>query len=163
MDPVAWADLFSLTLSPWELIVRGSVMYGFLFLVFRFVMRRDVSGIGIADILVLVIIADASQNAFSGEYRSIADGMLLVSVLVGWNYLIDWLNYRVAWVRRFAEPPPLLLVRDGQLIRRNMRIERITEKELRAKLREQGVSSLKSVKRMYLESDGQFSVVKHSG
>lgn len=160
MEQIDWTELFGLTISPWELVIRGSAMYWFLFLVFRFVIRRDVGAVGIADILMLVIIADASQNAFSGEYRSVTDGMILISVLIGWNYLLDWLNFRIPAFRRFAQPPPLPLVRNGQLLRRNMRVEHITEEDLLEKLREQGVTSLKSVKSVHMESDGKISVIK---
>lgn len=162
MESLDWTELFGFSVSPWELVVRGSVMYWFLFLLFRFIIRRNVGAVGIADILLLVIVADASQNAFSGEYRSIADGIVLVGVLIGWNYFLDWVNFRWPAFRRFAQPPPLLLVHNGELMRRNLRAERITEEELQAKLREQGVASIDAVKSAYMESDGQVSVIKRS-
>lgn len=163
MESIDWTELFGFSISPWELVIRGSAMYWFLFIIFRFIIRRNVGAVGIADILLLVIVADAAQNAFSGEYRSITDGMFLISVLIGWNYLLDWLNFRWPAFRRFAQPPPLLLVREGRIVRRNLRVERITEEELQAKLREQGVGSLDAVKSAHMESDGQISVIKHSG
>lgn len=160
---INWTELLAFSVSPWELVIRGSAMYWFLFLIFRFVIRRNVGSVGIADILLLVIVADASQNAFSGEYRSITDGMLLVGVLIGWNYFLDWLSYRWPAFRCFAQPPPLLLIRNGRLQHRNLRIEHITEEELKAKLREQGVASPEAVQSAYMESDGQVSVIKRSG
>jgi uncharacterized membrane protein YcaP (DUF421 family) len=57
-------------------------MYLFLFLLFRFVMRRDVGAIGIADVLLIVIIADASQNAIAGGYDSVTEGLVVVATLV---------------------------------------------------------------------------------
>jgi len=62
-----WQELFGLSVSPFELIVRGTVVYWFLVLTFRFVLRRDAGSVGLADILLLVIIADAAQNAMAGE------------------------------------------------------------------------------------------------
>ena len=47
---------------------------------------------------------------------SVAEGLVLVGTLVVWNYLLDWASYRFVWVRRFAEPPPLLLIRDGKVL-----------------------------------------------
>ena len=55
-------SLFELTLPPWELIPRGSAVYWFRFVIFRFVMRRDGSALALADVLLVVLIADASQN-----------------------------------------------------------------------------------------------------
>jgi uncharacterized membrane protein YcaP (DUF421 family) len=155
-------DLFIFTVSPWELFVRGTVMYWFLFLLFRFVMRRDMGSIGVADILIIVIVADASQNAMSGGYESVLDGMVLVGTLLGWNLLLDFLGYRFEVIDRFLEAPSLPLVRHGRLIRRNMRKQFITEKDIRSKLREHGIEALTSVKSMHLEPDGEVSVIKRS-
>lgn len=145
---------------PLEMLVRGTAMYWFLFALFRFVIRRRIGSVGIADILVLVIISDAAQNAMSGEYTTIADGAILVATLIGWTVANDWLTYRFPLAERLLEPPPLLLVRDGRLLRRNLRAELMTEAELRSKLREQGVGELAEVARAYLESDGQLSVTR---
>jgi uncharacterized membrane protein YcaP (DUF421 family) len=153
-------ELFSFTVAPLELIVRGSFIFWFLFLVFRFVLRRGVGAIGLADILVIVLIADASQNAMAGEYRSIADGFVLISTIVGWNFLVDWAAYRSSRVARILEPSPLLLVHHGRVLHRNLRSEFLSPEELMGKLREKGVESLAEVKFARLESNGEISVTR---
>jgi uncharacterized membrane protein YcaP (DUF421 family) len=125
-----WEPILALSVSPWEMVARGSLMYWFLFLLFRVVVRRRVGAVGVSDVLLLVIIADAAQNAMSGEYRSVTDGMILVATIVGWNYLVDWLTWRFPALERLLQPPPLLLVRDGRLLHRNLRHEFLTEDEL---------------------------------
>lgn len=156
-----WQEMFALSMPVLEIVVRGSAMYWFLFVIFRFLIRRDVGSVGIADILLLVLVADASQNAMAGEYRSVSDGMILVATLISWNMLLDWLSFRFKAFRRFAEPSVLHLVRDGRMLRRNMRREFITEEELWAKLRHAEVSDLAQVKLATLEADGEISVIKH--
>jgi len=86
------SSIFEFQVSPLELLVRGSLMYWFLFLLFRFILRRDAGSLGLADILVIVLIADASQNGMSGEYKSVSEAMVLVGTIAGWNYLFDWLS-----------------------------------------------------------------------
>jgi uncharacterized membrane protein YcaP (DUF421 family) len=152
-------ELFSLSVSPVELVIRGSAIYWFLFLIFRFVMRRDTGSIAIADVLLLVIVADAAQNAMSGGYTSITDGMILVGVIVGWNYALDWASFHFDAVRRFSEPPPLLLIQKGRILHRNLRREYITVQDLLSLLRQQGIDDVGEVKKAYLEGDGQFSVI----
>ena len=152
--------LFGFSVSPLELVLRGSVMYWLLFLLFRFVLRRDVGAIGIADVLLLVLIADASQNAMAGGYESITDGCVLVLTIAGWNYLMDWSSFHFPQVRKLVEPPPMLLVKNGRLQRRNMRQELITTGELWGKLRMQGVKDLSEVQSAFIESDGEISVLK---
>ncbi len=156
------ADVFDIRVSIPELMLRGTLIYWLLFAIFRFVLRRDVGAVGIADILLLVIIADASQNAMSGGYSTVSEGAVLVFTIVAWNWLLDWASFRYTWVRRFSEPPKLLLVKQGVPQRRSMRREFITMQELEAKLREQGIEKLAEVKAAYLEADGQISVIKAS-
>jgi uncharacterized membrane protein YcaP (DUF421 family) len=155
-----WGEIFGLTVSPIELIVRGSAMYLFLFLIFRVVVRRRIGAVGMADLLVLVIIADAAQNGMAGEYRSVTDGAILVGTIVAWNWVIDWLNYRVPALRSWLEPPPLPLVLNGRLLHRNLRHEFVTEEELKSKLREKGVSDVAQVAQAHMESDGTVSVIR---
>lgn len=153
-------ELFRFTVPPWELVLRGTLTFWFLFAIFRFVMHRDVGSVGIADVLVLVLIADASQNAMAGGYESVSDGMVLVATIVGWNYALDWGAYRFAWLRRMAEPPPLLLVRAGHVVRANLRKEMMTFDDLMSKLREHGVDEVAQVKKAYMEGDGTVTVVR---
>lgn len=157
-----WSTFWSFShASPLELFLRGSAMYWFLFLIFRFVMRRDMGAVGIADVLLVVLIADAAQNAMGGEYRSVSEGAVLVLTLVGWNLALDRASYQWSAVRRFVEPAPLLLVQDGRAQRRNLRHEMLTMDELQSHLREHGVEDLSQVKRAWMESDGTISVIRH--
>jgi uncharacterized membrane protein YcaP (DUF421 family) len=155
-------ELFEVHVPVVELVLRGTLVYWLLFLIFRFVLRRDVGAVGIADILLLVIVADAAQNAMSGGYDTFSEGAILVLTIVAWNWLLDFLSFRFAIVRRFATPDRLTLVQRGVPQRRNLRREFITMEELHEKLREQGIESLADVKVAYLEGDGQISVIRNS-
>jgi uncharacterized membrane protein YcaP (DUF421 family) len=78
---------------------------------------------------------------------------------VFWNFALDWLSDHSPRVRRFLTPPPLLLIKDGRLLRKNMRRELITEDELMAELRKQGLESPAEVRAARMEGDGQISVI----
>jgi uncharacterized membrane protein YcaP (DUF421 family) len=119
-----------------------------------------VGSIGMADILILVIVADAAQNGMSGEYRSVTEAFILVATLIGWNMLIDWLTFRIPKLQSILEPPPLLLIDNGRVLWRHLRREFVSETELKSKLREQGVADPKEVEKAYLEPDGQVTVLK---
>ena len=116
--------------------------------------------IGIADLLVVVLVADAAQNAMAAEYKSITEGALLVFTIVFWNYAVDWLGYRFPALQRFVRPPPLQLIKDGRMLVRNMRQEMITAEELNSQLRQQGIESCAEVKEAYIEGDGRISIIK---
>lgn len=86
---------------------------------------------------------------------------MVVSTIVGWNVLTNWLNFKSSAFSKFAEPRPLQLIRDGHVLEGNMKREMLTRDELLSKLREQGVESPEEVKWAYMESDGQVSLRKY--
>jgi uncharacterized membrane protein YcaP (DUF421 family) len=156
LDPKA---LFSLDVSLAELVVRSSVVYLILIILLRVVVRREMGAKELPDMLMLVVIADGVQNGMAGEYTSVTGALVVASTIIGWNYLLDLVAYRFAFARRLLEPPPLPLIKDGRLLRQNMRRELITEEELYSFLRAQGVEDVQQVRAAYLEPSGDLSVV----
>ena len=157
---VQWDKLFGFSGPPLELLVRGTVMFFFLWLLFRVVIKRRIGALGMADLLVLVIIADAAQNGMAGTYTSITDACLVVGTIVLWNYIFDWLAFRSSMIERLLEPPPLLVIDKGRILWRNMRMELLSRHELEAQLREHDVRDISEVEKAYVEPDGHISVVK---
>lgn len=160
---VDWGGLFIPKLSIAEMILRGTLTYLTLFLVVRFFLKRQTGVIGIADLLVIVLIADAMQNAMAGEYGTITEGVVLLLTIAFWNYALDWIGHHVPWFEQILRAPPLLLIKDGQMLRRNMRQELITEEELMSQMRQQGCDKLSSVERAYIEGDGRISIIRADG
>lgn len=156
---IDWNSVFVPTVSLLEIVLRGTLVYLLLFFLMR-VLRREAGALGISDLLVVVLIADAAQNAMSSEYKSVTEGAVLVGTIIAWDYSLDWLGYRFPAFGRLLRPAPLPLVKDGSALRRNMRKEMISMDELMSQLREQGVEHISEVKRCYLEGDGHISVIK---
>jgi uncharacterized membrane protein YcaP (DUF421 family) len=155
---INWQTVFVPALPLGEIVLRGTLVYFFLLGVLR-VLRREAGSIGISDLLVVVLIADAAQNAMGSEYKSITEGVILVATIALWDYALDWLGFRFSWVRHLLRPAPVPLIKDGRLQRRSLRQELITQEELMGLLREQGVERVEAVKTCYLEADGHISVV----
>jgi uncharacterized membrane protein YcaP (DUF421 family) len=156
-------ELFTLSAPLLELVVRGTVMYWFLFLVFRVFARRDNGSLAIADIVVLVVIASAARNGLAGDYYTVLDGMVTIGTIVGWNVVVDWAAFHSRTLERWLEPPKLLLVRNGRIQHRNLRREFMTEEQLKSKLREHGIERTADVRRAWLESSGSVTVIKRRG
>jgi uncharacterized membrane protein YcaP (DUF421 family) len=158
---VDWSNIFVLSVSVAELFIRGTLVYLVLFTILRYLPNRQVGAVGISDLLVVVLFANAAQNAMASHYTSITDGLILVGTIIFWSYTLNYLGYRFAHVQRFLNPPPLLLVKNGIILQRNMRRELLTEGELMSQLRQQGVENLADVKQAFMEADGNISVVAH--
>lgn len=160
---IDWAALFLPSIPLTEVFIRGSVTYLTIFILLRLVLKREAGTIGVPDLLLVVLLADAAQNAMAGEYTSITDGILLVGTILSWNIFIDWLSLRVPVVNRFVHPPPLRLIEDGRLNKRNMHREFISEEELMSQLRLKGIEEISEVKLAYMEGDGEISVITYNG
>lgn len=159
---VSWHELFVPSDSLIEHFLRGTFVYLALLSILRFLPNRQLGAVGIADLLVVILFANAAQNAISGDYTSITDGFMLVSTIVGWSYVLNWLGYQFPAVQRLLTPPPLLLVKNGRMIYRNMRRELITEDELMLQIRKQGVEKVEDVKLAFMEADGSVSVISRT-
>jgi uncharacterized membrane protein YcaP (DUF421 family) len=159
---VDWSALFTSDTPILEIIVRGSVIYISLFIMLRVILKRQAGTVGITDLLVIVLIADAAQNGMAGDYKSLPDGIILVSTLIFWNYIFQWLGFNYPIMDKIFSPPPLIMVKNGRMILKNMKKELISKEDLYSQLRQQGVENIKEVKQACLEGDGKISVIKYS-
>jgi uncharacterized membrane protein YcaP (DUF421 family) len=157
---VEWNTLFIPTYSILEMVLRGTLTYLLLLLIMRFIASRQTGAIGLSDILVIVVIADVTQNAFSRQYESISEGVVLILTIVLWDRALDALAFRFPVVDRLIHPRPAILIRNGRLFRKALESHAITLDELHGQLREEGVEKVGEVRLATLESDGTISVVK---
>lgn len=158
-----FAELLRFTINPLELVLRGTLIYLGLVALFRLLLRRDLGELGVADVLFIALLADAAQNGMSGEYRSLGDAAVLLATLGGWNLAINYARFHWPLARRIFEPPTVELIRDGRILRRNMRREWVSMDELIGKLREKGISDVADVKLAVLEPSGELSVLENEG
>ena len=157
---IDWRSMFVPQESILAVLVRGTLMYLGMFVLLR-IFRRQAGSVSIADLLLIVIIADAAQNGMAGEAKSVTEALLLIGVIIFWDYFIDWLGFKSDVISKLVEPQPLMLIKNGRILRRNLESELITEEELLGQLRQQGIESVDEVKQCCLESGGEFSVIRN--
>lgn len=141
-------------------MVRGSLMYLFILALLR-LFRREAGSLSVPDLLMVVLVGNAAENAITAEYHTVTEGAVVIGTIFAWNYVLDWLSYRSRVAYRILHPQPLLLVKDGHVIRRNLRAELLTVDDLMSQLREQGVDDVRQVRRSYIEPNGELSVIKY--
>jgi uncharacterized membrane protein YcaP (DUF421 family) len=160
---VDWQAVFVPHESLLEIFIRGTIMFFAMYTLMR-VFRRQSGSVGIADLLVIVVIADAAQNGMAGDSKSVTEALLLITTIVLWDWFFDWLGFRSTFFSRILEPQGLVLVKNGRMITRNMDREMISEEDLCSQLRQQGIENIEDVKQVILESNGHFSVItKNNG
>ncbi len=142
-----------------EKVIRSVVVYVFLLLAFRLAGKRQLGQMTAFDVVVLLIISNVVQNAVIGNDNSLGGGLLGATVILLLNALIAWLTFQYKGVERLVEHVPTVLVRNGRVLRENLRRERLSLPEFRAALRREGVVSLQDVRYVILEEDGHLSVI----
>jgi uncharacterized membrane protein YcaP (DUF421 family) len=156
--PADWLLIFAPATPILELIARGTALYFGILVLIRLMPRRTGGELAMMDLVFVLLIAEAAAHAL-GDYQSVADGIIMIATLMSWNFLVNALSNRVPLVERFVSSPPLQVIQDGQLLRRNMRREFVTEEELISHLRQHGVDSVADVKTAYVEGNGKITVI----
>jgi len=156
--PTNWAGIFAPEKPLLELIARGSVLYLGILILMRFMPRRSGGELARMDLVLVLLIAEGAAHSF-GDYTSLADGLIVIVVLMVWDYLINVLSFRIRFIERLVSSPPVEIVRNGRMLKRNMRQEYLTEEELMGYLRLEGIEDLADVKTAHVESEGKISIV----
>jgi len=159
---INWPQVFEMQTPFLEILIRGSLMYLALFFLLRIVLRRESGDTSKSDTLVIVLLADAAQNGMAGNYVSIPDGIILVAAIIGWSHLLNFLGYHSKFFERLLYPSKLMIIKNGRMLRYNMRKELITVEELMTEIRKQGYSDISEIQSGYMESDGNFSFINKS-
>lgn len=151
--------MFHLGTPWWAIIVRTSVIYVFVVVGLRLTGRRTLGQLNTVDVVLILIIANAVQNAMIGPDTSLIGGLIAATCLLIVNVVITRLRERNRLAARFFEGSPVVLIDHGHLLEANLRRERISPEEVAEALHEHGVENVSQVKLCILEVDGSLSVV----
>lgn len=154
------SELFAPTVSVAEVVVRTLVLYFGLLVLLRVIPKRQVGRSPPTDLLFVILVGNFAADGIAKRAESLTDVLVVLVAVLLLAYALDWLAYRVRWVRWLILEPPTCLVRDGRVLKSSLRSEMMTEDELMRELRRQGVSDLAEVQSAHLEADGEISVLK---
>ena len=147
-----------------ESVIRGAAVYFFLVIIMRFSGRRTLAEITPFDFVLLLIIAETTQQALLGNDFSITNAVVLIVTLIvidiGLSYVKEWSPVAA----RFLEGVPTVLVRNGKPDRHAMRRARVEESDILASGRlRQGVRNMDEIQHAVLENDSGISVIPKKG
>lgn len=151
---------FLLETPLWEIFARGTLVYIALAVVLRLVPQRQTGNLAPNDVIALVIIGTLAADAIVGDAKSLLDLFLMILVIVFWDYISNLAEFYFPRFRRVAQHSPTLLIYKGVIVEKNLRKEKITEQELAAHLRLEGITDITQVQQAVLEADGQISFIR---
>lgn len=155
-----WSSVLEITLPPGELILRGTLSFLALLALMRIIGQRESGGLGLTDILLVVLVAEAAAPGLYGDAESIGDTLLLVSTILFWSVAVDAVSYRWPAVGRVLKARPKELVRDGKIDHKALRRELMTPDELASVLRLQGIDDVSVVHVARIEPNGMISIIR---
>jgi len=146
-----------------DAVLRAVAVYGFLLIIFRIAGERTMSSMTTFDFVLLLVIAEATQQALIGDDFSLTQAWLVITTLVGADVGLSLLKDRWRLLRKSVEGVPLIIVEDGKPIAERMQWARVDESDVLQAAREhQGLERMDEIKFAVLERTGGISIVPKS-
>ena len=151
--------MFTPGTSLYAIVIRTALVYLAVLIGLRLSGKREIGQLTVFDLVVLLLLANAVQNAMVGPDTSVTGGLLAAGVLLILNFVVARSGLRWPKIRRFIEGSPTLLILHGKIIQEHLRREGLDKETLESALREHGVMEVSQVEMAVLEIDGSISVV----
>ena len=145
-----------------DIVVRAFFAFLFVFLITRFIGRRELRSLQPFDLILLVVVGDLMQQGITQSDMSFTGAVLATGTFAVMVMAVSYVGFRFRRVQPLLEPQPMIVVQDGQVIEPNLRRERMTVDELLAEARQQQIGSLADIRWAVLESSGKVSFIKQS-
>ena len=149
--------------NPWEFVLRGVIVYIFVLILLRITGKRQVGQLAPFDLVLLLILSNAVQNAMNGGDNSVTGGAISAVTLVALNYFVGYLTFKSKFLEALIEGRPVTLIHDGCVNHRAMNCVRMTMHELNASLRAAGCAGPHEVQCAILENSGEVTVIPKHG
>jgi len=144
-----------------DVALRTSIVYLALLVGLRLTGNRQLGQMSTFDLVLLLIIANAVQNAMVGPDTSLVGGLVAAGVLIGWHRVVDWWRLRSRGFAKLLAGEGIMLVNRGEVLAAHIRRAGITKDDLLQALREHGVGTVHDVRLAVLEPDGSISVIRN--
>ena len=154
--------MWTLSVAWWELIVRSLIVYAFLIVLLRLTGKRQVGQLAPFDLVLLLVLSNAVQNAMNGGDNSVIGGIISATTLIALNFFVGWLTYRNKRLEILIEGQPEVLIHNGKLFEKVMARAQLTHHELNAALRQEGCVSVADVHCAILENNGTITVTQRT-
>ena len=143
-----------------EIVLRASVMFLVVYGLLRLMGKREMGQLAPFELVSLIVMGDLIQQGVTHQDFSLTGATLAIFTFAAWSLLFSVIGHRFAGARSVLSSPPVVLVRHGEMIQRNLDLERIDSDELASEMRLAGIDSLDQVAWAILESEGKISFIR---
>ncbi|EQB18636.1 DUF421 domain-containing protein [Novosphingobium lindaniclasticum] len=143
-----------------EIVLRASIMFAIMYVLLRLMGKRELGQMAPFELVSLIVMGDLIQQGVTHQDFSLTGATLAIVTFLGWSLLLGLLGHHSARARRLLESSPVVLVRSGKVLKRNLDIERIDRDELAIEMRLAGIARLDQVAWAILEPEGKISFIR---
>lgn len=151
-------DLFHLGIPAWQFLVRAIAIDAVLIIALRVFGKRQLGQFTLYDLVLILLVANAVQPAMTGPDTSLSGGLIIIGVLILFNWLLGRLD-RYRFFHRLLVPDPRIVIRNGAFVPRALEAEDVDRDEVEMAIREHGLDNVGDVSLGVLEPDGTISIV----
>ncbi|WP_368563102.1 DUF421 domain-containing protein [Pseudoxanthomonas sp. UTMC 1351] len=152
-------QMFELSMPWWAFVLRACVVYFVLLTMIRLSGKRTMGQFTAFDMLLVVLLGNAVQNALLGSDNSLAGGLLLAATLIALNGLVGLVSARSDKIEALVEGTPVLLARDGKVYKEVLRRQLVSRADFEKAMREAGIEEVDDIRMAVLETNGHITVV----
>ncbi|MBS1534887.1 MAG: DUF421 domain-containing protein [Bacteroidetes bacterium] len=142
-----------------DIVVRSLAVYFFMILALRIFGKKELSQLNIADIILVLLISNAVQNAMVGSDTSLSGGLIAAGSLFLINMIFKRVMAQSTWIKKLVQDKPEILIHDGKVEYKTLAKLGISSEELDEAMREHGIEHHKNVKLAMFEIDGNISII----
>jgi uncharacterized membrane protein YcaP (DUF421 family) len=143
-----------------DTVIRGLTLYVFLLAALRFSGKRSFAEMTTFDFVLLLVIAETVQQGLTGQDYSLVTSMVLITTLVCADIGLSLVKQRWKGVEKWIDGLPVIILQNGEPVRRHMDRERVDEEDVLAAARRlHGLERLDQIKYAILERDGGITIV----
>ena len=142
-----------------DVVLRATAMFVVVFLLLRLLGKRELGQLAPFELVTLVVIGDLIQQGITHNDFSLTGASLAIGTFAFWTLVIGWVSYLSPRAEKWMTGEPRVIVREGEILRANMRRERMTVMELESEMRLAGIGSMTDVAWAILEPNGKISFI----
>ena len=143
-----------------DILIRATIIFWALYVLVRLLGKRELAQLTPFELIVLIATGDLIQQGVTHNDFSMTGAIVAVSTFAFWASVLSWVTYLSRRAERFLDGEPNVIIRDGQIIRANMRRDRITLAEVESEMRQAGIAHIRDVEWGIVEAKGRMSFIE---
>jgi uncharacterized membrane protein YcaP (DUF421 family) len=145
-----------------DIVLRATALFAIAFLLLRLLGKRELGQMTPFEFIVLIVVGDLIQQGVTQNDFSVTAATLAIGTFAFWGVVLSWISYLFRPAERLLDGEPRVLIRDGVLLERNLKHDRLTRNEIESEMRLAGIASISDVAWAMLETNGKMSFIRRS-